>query len=230
MQHYLFSSWVYKRSIFKRSIFFGTLVLMLTSCGPLISFGSPDAQRTFSLSPVALNVVPENDQVIYVEEPYLSGGRDGRKLTVALSKNETTTLAGVQWSDNLSDMIRDNLVRSLERGTGAKTLGETGLDIKASCRLGLTVHAFDYVVGGTPGEDMAMIDADLLLVNLQNNTLLYSQTISTTAPIVGSNPMNAAIALDQAFADFQRQVINAFMQGSDNQGAENLKLNMCTVN
>ena len=183
------------------------LPLLLAGCGPLISLGDDGpAAEVYSLRyQGGFHDSRSAGRVVYVDEPILSDGLGGEQVSVLLDGTRRTTLDGVKWSDPLSELVRDYITRSLGHRSGVHLVGEGGLDIKAACRLGSKVWAFELLPGDRPGKDAVSVAIELSLVRLSDSTLVSHPTISKTVAVDGGD--NAAVmaafnlAMSQIAAD-----------------------------
>lgn len=100
-------------------------LMLVAGCGPLISFGDDGpADQIFSLDYPVAGDHSSAASVIYVAEPLMSGGLSGTQVSVVLDDNQRTSLMGVRWNANTTDMVRDYLVRGLSAQSGALMLGK----------------------------------------------------------------------------------------------------------
>lgn len=180
--------------------------LMLAGCGPLISFGDDGpADQIFSLDYPAARPHLAGDTIIYVEEPLMSGGLSGTQVSVTLDNNQHTSLMGIRWSANTTDMIRDYLVRGLSSRSGARMLGEGALDVQAGCRMGLKVWAYEYVPGDSSADDTIDVEIEFILVRYLDNGLLGQPTFSASEPVAGSDGTDIVAGFDAAMRSISRQ-------------------------
>lgn len=186
----------------------GLLALALSGCGPLISFGGDSGPgETYGLRYAAAHV-PESPAgpIVYVDSPQMVEGLDGHGVTVVMENGRRTMLEDAYWSTHLSDMLRDYLTHALGAQSGANMISEGGLDIKAGCRIGVKVWAFEFAPGVQPSEDKVNISLQFSLVRFSDSTLLSHPTFSKAVP-VNSNTIEGVmdgfnVAMVEAAEDY----------------------------
>lgn len=159
--------------------------MLLAGCGPLISFGEGGpADDVFSLRYEADRSAPAaNAPVIFIDEPLMTNGLGGTQIAVQLDGNKRSRLQGARWSENSGDLIRDFVARAAGEKSGARVLGQDGIDVRSECRLGLKVWAFELVPGGSPREDLVSIEIEFTLVRAADNALLGQPVFATRQPV-----------------------------------------------
>lgn len=181
-------------------------LLLAAGCGPLISFGDDGpADQVYSLDYPAAGDHSSADTVIYVAEPLMGGGLSGTQVSVVLDNNQRTSLMGVRWNANTTDMIRDYLVRGLSARSGALMLGEGALDVKAGCRMGVKVWDYEYVPGDSAGDDRVDVEIELILVRYLDNALLGQPTFSASETVGGSDGVDVVEGFNRAMASISRE-------------------------
>ncbi len=172
-----------------RALFVGAAALMLAGCGPLISFGDDGpADDVFSLEYDGANVnTSDMATIIYVEEPLMSDGLGGVDVAVALENRKRTSLQGVRWSSSSTDLIRDYFIRAIGSMSGTRLLGQGAIDVRAGCRLGVKVWAFEFVPGASAGDDRVDIEVEFTLVRYNDNRLIGQPTLSASSQVSAAN-------------------------------------------
>jgi len=191
------------RQLFKRNAL-GLVAasVVLASCGPLISIGDDGpADQVYTLRYEGGYPVAGTGPVVFMDEPTVADGLNSDKVAVALAGNRRSTIDGVRWSAPPSDLVRDYLVRALADGSEARMVGQGGLDIKASCRLGVKLWELDFVPGTRASDDKVSVALELTLVRLKDNQLIGHPTI-VQSPGVGGSGSDAVMA---AFRDAMAQ-------------------------
>ncbi len=170
----------------------------LASCGPLVSFGDEGpADEVFTLRYEGGYPASGTGPVVFMDEPTVADGLNSDKVAVALDGNRRSTIDGVRWSAPPSDLVRDYLVRALADGSDARMVGQGGLDIQATCRLGVKLWEMEFVPGARASDDRVSVALELTLVRLKDNQLIGHPTI-VKSPGVGGSGTNAVMA---AFSD-----------------------------
>lgn len=181
-------------------------LLLVAGCGPLISFGDDGpADQIYSLDYPAAGDHSGAETVVYVAEPLMSGGLSGTQVSVLLDNNQRTSLMGVRWTANTTDMVRDYLVRGLSARSGALMLGEGALDVKAGCRMGVKVWNYEYVPGDTARDDRVDVEIELILVRYLDNALLGQPTFTASEAIGGSDGVDVVDGFNRAMAAISRE-------------------------
>ncbi len=147
-----------------------TLIAALAACGPLISFGDGEPETVYTLHYEPKRTDEPTGPLVFVAEPSMVEGLGGRVIAVRLSDFERTLLKNVRWTTASSDLIREYLILSLRDHANLRTLGETGLDVSAKCRLNTTVQAMEFVPGATPEADAITFRAEMTLVSQVTGT------------------------------------------------------------
>lgn len=185
----------------------GLSLLSLAACGPLISFGDEGpADQVFGLEyPDARPADGDIGTIVYVEEPLMSDGLSGTQISVVLDDNQRTSLMGVRWSANSTDLVRDYLVRGVGSASGVRMLGEGALDVKAGCRMGVKVWAFEYVPGDSAREDRVHVEIEFVLVRYNDNRLLGQPTFSVQPDVTSAEGRGVVAGFDEAMASISRE-------------------------
>lgn len=191
-------------------------LMMVAGCGPLISFGDDGpADQIFSLDYPAAGDHSGSDAVIYVTEPIMGDGLSGTQVSVVLDNNQRTSLMGVRWSANSTDMVRDYLVRGLSARSGSLMLGEGALDVRAGCRLGVKVWNYQYVPGNSIGDDRVDVEIEFTLVRYSDGSLLGQPTFAANEPVGGSNGIDVVDGFNNAMTSISREASNWIGQNQD---------------
>lgn len=176
-------------------------LLVLGACAPLINLGGSEPATAFSLRySGGRTLATEGAPVIYVDEPVMTEGLGGRDIMVRGADGSQNILKGGRWTASSSDMIRYYLVQALEDQTGARMIGEGGLDINAACRTHITVWSFEMVPGTAGTPDSVEIGLELSLVHLDTGEMLYRNRFDRTAEFTGSEPAAVVAAFHRAMA------------------------------
>lgn len=172
----------------------------LSGCGPLISFGDDGPGDTvYSLKYSGdFGTNAADAPVIYIDEPHMADGLAGQRITVVLSGDKRSTLSGARWSAPLSALVRDYVARALSDKAGAHMIGEGGLDIHATCRLGTKVWSFEFVPSDSAAGDKVNIAMEMSLVRLADGKLLSHPTFTKSAPVRGTDGDAVATAFAAA--------------------------------
>jgi len=175
---------------------------LVASCGPLISFGDDGpGDKVYSLKYAGdYENSPADAPVIYIDEPHMADALAGQKITVALPGEKRSTLSGARWAAPLSALVRDYVARALSHKAGAHMIGEGGLDIQVSCRLGTKVWSFEFVPTENASGDHVQIALEMTLVRLADGKLLSHPTFTKTMPVRGSTGDAVASAFSEAMA------------------------------
>jgi len=173
----------------------GLLALSVAACGPLISFGGDEKPgEIYGLRyPAPYAASSPVGPIVYIDSPQMVEALGGQNIAVVMPDGQRTSLDGVTWATNLSDILRDYIGHSLS-ATEANIISEGGLDIKAGCRLGLKVWSFEFAPGISAEDDKVKIAIQFSLVRLSDSVLLshptFSQEIAvknaTASGVVGS--------------------------------------------
>lgn len=191
-------------------------LMMVAGCGPLISFGDDGpADQIFSLDYPAAGDRSGSDAVIYVTEPIMGDGLSGTQVSVVLDNNQRTSLMGVRWSANSTDMVRDYLVRGLAARSGTLMLGEGALDVRAGCRLGVKVWHYEYVPGNSIGDDRVDVEIEFTLVRYADGVLLGQPTFAANEPVGGSNGIDVVDGFNNAMTSISREASSWIGQNQD---------------
>lgn len=170
-------------------------LILLAGCGPLISFGDDGpADDVFNLryqGGYSANVDSEN--IIYLEEPLMNQGLSGVDIAVALPGDQRSTLKGVRWAGNSSDLVRDYLVRALSEKSGVKLLGDGGLDVRAGCRMTVKVWSFEFAPGESSRDDTVDVAIEFSLVRYRDGHLVGQRAFNVNTPI-DTNQGNSVVA------------------------------------
>lgn len=178
----------------------------LAACGPLISFGDDGpADDVYSLRYDGAYIPPQDGAaLIYVEQPLMGDGLGGQTIPVVLENERRTRLQGVAWSANSADLIRSYMVRALSVAPNADFVGEGGLDIEASCYLGLKVWEFEFAPGAVRADDSVHVAIEFSLVRYSDSVLLGRPTYKAVESVSGSETEGVVLAFQRAIASIGR--------------------------
>lgn len=191
-----------------RSVACGVFALVgLAACGPIISFGDDGpADDVYSLEYGVPNTnTSDMATIIYVEEPLMSDGLGGIEVAVALENRRRTSLQGVQWSANSTDLIRDYFVRAIGSMSGTRLLGQGAIDVQAGCRLGTKVWAFEFVPGATASDDRVDIEVEFILIRYNDNRLIGQPTFAAAQQVSAADGQNIVDAFHRGMASISRE-------------------------
>lgn len=191
-----------------RSVACGLFVLAsLAACGPIISFGDDGpADDVYSLEyAAAANNAGDMATIIYVEEPFMSDGLGGIQVAVALENRQRTSLQGVQWSANSTDLIRDYFIRAIGSMSGTRLLGQGAIDVQAGCRLGTKVWAFEFVPGASAADDRVDIEVEFILIRYNDNRLIGQPTFTAMQQVTIADGQNIVDAFHRGMASISRE-------------------------
>lgn len=180
--------------------------LSLSACGPLISFGDDGpADDVYSLRYDGAYSPPQaGAALIYIEQPLMGDGLGGQTISVVLENERRTRLQGVAWSANSADLIRGYMVRALSAVPNADFVGEGGLDIDASCYLGLKVWEFEFAPGAEKADDTVNVAIEFSLVRYSDSVLLGRPTYKVVEPVSGTGTEGVVLAFQRAIASIGR--------------------------
>lgn len=175
---------------------------LLASCGPLISFGDEGpADEIYTLRYQGGYPVNATGPVVFIDEPTVADSLKGDKVAVALPGNRRSIIDGVRWSAPLADLLRDYMLRALGASSEVRVVGDGGLDIQSSCRLGMKVWEMDYIPGARAGDDKVSVVLEFTLVRLKDNQLLGMPTIAKEVGTRGSGTNAVMAAFNEAMGD-----------------------------
>lgn len=181
--------------------------LLTAGCGPLISFGDEGpADDVYNLSyQGGFSADVQSASIIYLEEPLMNESLSGADIAVALSDNRRTTLQGVRWSASSADLVRDYLVRALSERAQTKFVGEGSLDVRAGCRLGLKVWAYEYVPGAAQRSDTVDIAFEFTLVRYSDNLMLGQRAFKASEAVDSSRSSGVIAGFHKGIADISER-------------------------
>ncbi|NVJ97734.1 MAG: membrane integrity-associated transporter subunit PqiC [Alphaproteobacteria bacterium] len=191
-----------------------TATLLLSACGPLISFGDDGPSDTVYTLRYEGAYAADSTQgtVVFVDEPTLAEGLNSDKVAVTLESGQRMTLEGVRWSAQLSDLVRDYVTRSLGDGSGAQMVSAGGLDIRTSCRLGVKVWALEYRPGSRAGDDIVDVAMEVSLVRLSDSQLLSKPTFTQSVTVNGQGDAAVMAAFNQAMRSASGEMTRWFKE------------------
>ncbi|MFC3050442.1 ABC-type transport auxiliary lipoprotein family protein [Kordiimonas pumila] len=177
--------------------------LAISSCGPLISFGDegPIASLYTLQYPHAMPITETEGPLVYVASPEMAGRLDSENIVVVLPDKEITSLEGAKWSDHLSDLLRDYITQSLAVQAPATLLGQSTLDVKADCRLGVKVWSMELAPGSTAQDDHVQVSIQLLLLRLADNRLIGQKLFNSSKELKNNGNTSVMEAFNDAMFD-----------------------------
>ena len=155
----------------------------LMGCGPIVNFGDGTPETVYTLRTDDIPLQDPSGPYLFISLPSFAEGLGGRTVAVMIGDYERSALKNVRWATGAGDLIRDYLVASLRASTGARTLGEDGLDVKTSCRLNTYVWSMDYI----PAEDgdSVHIRVETSLIDVVDGQMIARKTFNTTDSVKG---------------------------------------------
>jgi len=191
--------------------------LLVSACGPLISFGDDGPADTIYTLRYG-GGYPSGEiegPVIYVEEPHFADDLDGRGVAVLLDGDKRSVIDGAAWSSPLAELVRNYVTRALGDGLGANILSEGSLDINATCRIGSKVWALEYVPGATATDDEVVIVLELSLVRFRDSALVGHPTLRRSVSPQGSGDAAVMEAFNLAMAGVAQDMRDWFRSAKD---------------
>lgn len=192
--------------------------LMLSACGPLISFGEEGPADTVYSLRYQGGYADENGTgpVVFVDEPSLAEGLNNDKVAVHMDDGRRMSLDGVRWSAPMADLIRDYVTRALGDGSGARMVSAGGLDIRTSCRLGVKVWALEYRPGAQSGQDQVDVAMEVSLVRLKDSQLLSKPTFTQSVLVGGTGDAAVMAAFNRAMREVSGEMVRWFRSSLSN--------------
>lgn len=187
------------------------LFVFLTACGSLLTTNT-GAENTYVLSAIDPSNSNQAKGGLSVAKPLLASGLDSQKIALMHNGIKLDYYQGARWSDNLSVMVQDRLVESINNANIYKFVINDKVNLNPSYYLVTDVRRFQAEYTGTDdnGKDAAPtahVVVDVKLVNASNKAIARQFTASAKVK-ASENRMGAvANAMNQAFKDVQSQII-----------------------
>ena len=177
------------------------LALAPAGCGPLIDLGGSEGPVAhYALTP--LDELPRDfDQrgvVLFVEEPTLPGGLRSSAIAVRSSETRIEYLSGAQWAERPSEMIRRQLIETLEKAGLAQIVGQGSLEIASDYRLKSDIRAFQADAAEGPARAQARIAVVVKLVRTAPTEIIATRRFEASAQADSRDLDRTIAALDAA--------------------------------
>ncbi len=171
-------------------------VVLLAGCA-----GAPP--QTFDLAAPAggyrARVLPAS---LSVDEPAAMEPLDSDRLVVRVGSGQVAYLSGVQWSGQLTRLVQDRLIGSFENAHMLAKLRRPGE--VADYRLALEIRRFDLDVE----TKSVRVEIAARLFNERNARVVAAQVFTAEAPSTETVGAAPPAALDVAFGDVARQIVD----------------------
>ncbi|MER9966253.1 ABC-type transport auxiliary lipoprotein family protein [Mesorhizobium sp. M0060] len=183
----------------------GAALLALSLAGCAALGGKPAPLDTFELSAPSLEARGHSRRQILIAQPSALKALDSQNIVIKPSPRSIQYLKGAQWADRLPMIVQARLAETFQRSGSFTGVGKPGEGLAIDYQVIVEIRSFEVRVDG--GEH-AEIELFVRLLNDRNGEVRASKTFSATAPVSGSGNQAYVGALDAAFGDAARQIVN----------------------
>ena len=179
----------------KRAGFAGLVLLGLNGCA-----GGPTPETFDLTSPANFASRAPRGQLV-VAEPVATLPVDSDRLVIRTGPETVAYLSGAQWADRLPRLVQTRLIASFENSHALKNVGRPGLAADNN----LTTEIRRFEVDVTAGQ--AIVELSVKLVNDRSGRIRAAKIFTAQTPAPSKGPAAMAAALDSAFAECLRQIV-----------------------
>ena len=140
---------------------------------------------------------------ILVKLPNALKSIDSDRLIVRQGAAEITYLAGAQWSDTVPRMVQAKLVEAFENTESTGATAKPGDGLVIDYQLISDIRRFEIDADGT-----AVIEMSIKLLADRSGKVLETRVFTATTPTVDNDAKVLVAAIDDAFDELARSIIN----------------------
>lgn len=185
--------------------------LFLSACGSLLTTNT-GSENTYVLSAIDPSNSNSGKGGVSVAKPLLASGLDSQKIALVHNGIKLDYYQGARWSDNLSVMVQDRLVESINNAKIYKFVVNDKVNLSPNYYLVTDVRRFQAEYSGqdAKGNDTpptANVVIDVKLVSAANKSIVRQFTVSAQVKASENRMAAVANAMNQAFRNTQEQII-----------------------
>ncbi len=181
-----------------------TLAVM-SGCAALPG-GGPAPLDTYDLSAVSPDARGRAiRRQILVTEPVTLKALDSENIVVRPEKGAITFLAGAQWGDRLPKVVQARLIESFQRSGRITGVGRPGEGLAIDYQIITDIRAFEIQANGA---ERAHVAISVRLLNDRNGIVRRQRAFEAEVPVTGRGNDAYVRALDTAFRDVARDIVN----------------------
>lgn len=181
--------------------------LLLPGCAALPG-GGPAPLDTYDLtsrSAVEAQGPRRARTQVLVAEPTALKVLDGVNVVIRPSAGAIEFLGGAQWADRLPRIIQARLVEALQATGRLGGVGKPGEGLAIDYQVVTDVRAFEIRLDGGA---RAEVELYVKVLNDRNGVVRASRPFRASVPVAGTGNDAYVAALDNAFAQASRDVVN----------------------
>lgn len=189
-----------------RNLVLSALVaLVLPGCA-LLGGGSPplDTYELNAAAPTESGTRRSRVQIL-IAEPTALKSLDSENIVIKPAPSEIQYLKGAQWSDRLPRVVQARLAQSFQESGRLGGVGRPGEGLAIDYQVIAEIRAFEIRIGGG---DRADVEIFIRILNDRNGTVRAAQSFSASAPVSGTDNAAYTAALDVAFGEVSRQIVD----------------------
>lgn len=181
-----------------------TVALTVTACAVL---KPPPAPRdTFDLTvPQNLAISGSTKAQILVKQPNSLKAIDSDRMILREGTAEITYLAGAQWADNVPKLVQSRLLEAFENAGAAGAAAKPGDGLVIDYQLISEIRRFEIDLTDAP---VAVIEISIKLLSDKSGRVLETRIFKARQQATGSEAADYVAALDGAFTEIVRDIIN----------------------
>lgn len=141
---------------------------------------------------------------LLILEPTAIKTLDGVDIVVRPAHNQLEILARAQWPDRLPKLVQARLVETFENTGRIRAAAKPGQGLLIDYQLGADIRAFDANVAAGSAEVVLSVK----LISDRTGRVVASRVFTATAPLSGTDPDAVVGALNRAFDDAARDIVN----------------------
>lgn len=179
---------------------------LLSGCAALPG-GGPPPLDTYDLTAVSIEASARGGgrTQILVAEPSALKALDSENVVIRPSAGSVQFLKGAQWSDRLPRIVQARLVEALQSTGRLGGVGKPGEGLAIDYQVIAELRAFEIRVDGAA---RANVELYVKLLNDRNGVVRAARGFEASVPVSGSGNHAYVAALDRAFGDVSRQLVN----------------------
>ena len=198
----------------KQSLFSIVMSVLLSSCMPLTSSGSPPVIYVLH-APSANTQKAKITYIIAVPEPEVPIGFDNNKINLYLNNGRRLDYyAHAEWPDHLGRVLQDVIIQSAQSVPGLLAVAPNS-EIVASAQLFIKVYDFEPIYAAsaeTPPK--VKVSMNFRLMSLYNRKILFNGTYSQEAWATKNTQTNIIATLESLLANIDVLALKKISHGT----------------
>lgn len=183
-------------------------LLLLAGCGGIVGRDRDGDRQVFTLNDIQPPTGTPVSWQLAIDEPASPAMLNRGRMALQRADGQFDYFADASWSDRLPSLARLVLMQSFSNSGRILGLAEDTLTLRADYQLRTSLRAFQahYRQQGTPPD--AVVAMGVQLVRLPERVAVDARVFERRRPAARDSLSEIASALDTAFAEVQRELVD----------------------